>query len=118
MGDFEAELPLYLKSLSLAKFVTNPNNTRVDQYKNVPQAIEFLWIDFYERGYIELEDVTNIQKWLQVLRDIGYKFPSLNSKKSSRSYVESDFEMSNENMFVDDSIISTSYQLSKDFLME
>ena len=118
IGDFEAELPLYLKSLSLAKFVTNSNETRVDQYKNMPQAIESLWIDLYQRGYIELEDVTNIQKWLQVLCDIGYNFPSLNNTKSSNILIENKSRTSNENIFLNDSIIRTSYQLSQEFLME
>ena len=109
IGDFKAEIPLYLKSFQLAKFVTNSSETHIDQYNNLPQAIESLWIDFYMRGYIELEDVTNIQSWLQVLLDIGYKFPNLKGKKTG--FQETSSIQSNKNMFIEDSIIKTSYQL-------
>ena len=109
IGDLKAEIPLYLKSLQLAKFVTNSSETCIDQYHTLPQAIETLWIDFYMRGYIELEDVTNIQKWLQTLLDIGYKFPKLKGQKTGIQ--ETSSIQSNKNMFVDDSIIKTSSQL-------
>ena len=94
-------MPLYLKSLALANFVTNSSQTKFEQYKNLPQAIESQWINFYQRGYIELEDVINVQKWLQVLCDIGYIFPSLKGNQSSKNNLENDLTMSDDNLFVD-----------------
>ena len=79
--------------------------------------MESLWIDFYQRGYIELEDVINLQKWLQVLCDIGYIFPNLIGSENSKHPIENDLTISDNNLFVDDSVITTAYQQSKDFLM-
>lgn len=43
--------------------------------------MEELWINLYEYGYIEEEDVTSVQLWLQALHEVGYEFPKLNKKK-------------------------------------
>jgi hypothetical protein len=37
--------------------------------------MEQLWIDLYEYGYIEVEDVYAVQAWLGALIQIGYSFP-------------------------------------------
>jgi hypothetical protein len=113
-ADFEAELALYLKSHTLAKFITNSSETKLDEYKTVPQAMEALWIDLYQRGYIELEDVINLQKWLQTLCDIGYRFPSL--KHIQDSIIVLDIGTLPENTFLNVSRSSTSYHQSKEFL--
>ena len=118
MADFEAELPIYLKSLALAKFVTNSSQTKLKQFKNVPQAIESRWIDFYQRGYIEIDDVINLQKWLQTLCDIGYTFPIVTETKNSKSPLVSDLRVSEKNPFIEDLSITTSYEQSKNFLMD
>ena len=78
IADFEAELDLYMKSSELVKFITS--QVGLNEYKNVPQAMESLWISLYQRGYIELEDIINLQKWLQTLCDIGYKFPTFSNQ--------------------------------------
>lgn len=39
--------------------------------------IEQLWIDMYERDYVGLKDVLAIQKWLELLSQIGYQFPKV-----------------------------------------
>lgn len=42
---------------------------------DLPRAIESLWIDIYERGFIEIQDVFLVQKWIKALKSIGYIFP-------------------------------------------
>jgi hypothetical protein len=45
--------------------------------------MEDLWIDLYERGYIERNDVQVVQFWLAALEEIDYKFPSLQSSDNN-----------------------------------
>lgn len=45
--------------------------------RTLSERMEQLWIDLYERGYIEEEDVRNMQLWLQALENVGYEFPSV-----------------------------------------
>jgi hypothetical protein len=37
--------------------------------------MQALWIELYERGYIEQEDVKMVQRWLAALLESGYEFP-------------------------------------------
>ena len=37
--------------------------------------MEQLWIELYERGYIEMDDVYQVQFWLGSLLEGGYEFP-------------------------------------------
>ena len=37
--------------------------------------MEALWIDMYERGYVEEADVLMVQAWLAALEEVGYTFP-------------------------------------------
>lgn len=39
--------------------------------------MEALWIGLYEREYIEENDVTLVQRWLEALLDVGYHFPQI-----------------------------------------
>ena len=77
-ADFSAELPLYLQGRAITthiseKYLTNRHFEPID---NLPRAIEDLWVDLYERGFVEIEDVYLVQRWLKALIDIGYKFPN------------------------------------------
>ena len=38
------------------------------------KIVESLWIELYERGFIEADDVTNMQLWLIALSEVGHKF--------------------------------------------
>lgn len=76
-ADFEAELPLYLKSSALVK-LTSGWSQEVNKQLHLTAEIENLWTDLYERGYIELEDVFNMQNWLITLIQLGYEFPGEN----------------------------------------
>jgi len=75
LGDFKAELDLYLKAGKLVEFLSTWTPSRGIE-ASLPERMEELWIDLYERGYIELKDVEAIQLWSQALIGVGYKFPS------------------------------------------
>ena len=75
-ADFAAELPLYIKGHAFASHVTKKYLTNKDPIEDLPQSIEELWVDLYERGFIEIEDIFLVQHWLKTLHGIGYKFPN------------------------------------------
>ena len=76
-SDFTAELPLYLQSKAFTSHISRKylNNKHFKPIVDLPKSIEELWIDLYERGFVEIEDVYLVQRWLKALRDVGYKFP-------------------------------------------
>ena len=43
--------------------------------------MEQLWIDLYEYGYIEKDDVYSVQNWIGALIQVGYDFPKLKMRK-------------------------------------
>jgi len=45
--------------------------------RTLPGRMEQLYVDLYERSYVELEDVKAVQLWLQALADVGYEFPTV-----------------------------------------
>ena len=65
------------KSGALVDFLSNWDS----DHDYIPSRMEQLWIDLYEYGYIEEEDVTYVQLWLQALNEIKYEFPVLKQKK-------------------------------------
>jgi hypothetical protein len=72
-----AEFSLYAKTKSfishiLKKYTRNENHNFLD---DLPKSIEDLWIDLYEYGFVEIEDVHSIKLWLEALSAVGYKFP-------------------------------------------
>ncbi|CAJ1928236.1 unnamed protein product [Cylindrotheca closterium] len=73
LADFAAENDLYTKSGKLIDFLSSWDS----EHLHFPQRVEQLWIDLYERSYIELDDVVALQKWLEALITMGYKFPEL-----------------------------------------
>jgi len=80
LADLQAENDLYAKSEALLEFLSKwePNNDHEHSNEDdIPSRMEKLWIDLYERDYIQLEDVTMLQLWLSALAEIGYTFPKL-----------------------------------------
>ncbi|CAJ1939604.1 unnamed protein product [Cylindrotheca closterium] len=73
LGDFTAENDLYTKSGKLIDFLSSWDS----EHLHVPQRVEQLWIDLYERSYIELDGVLALQKWLEALITMGYRYPEL-----------------------------------------
>ena len=91
-ADFAAELPLYLQGRALTKHISdnysNNSHFKIDADDGgLPKAIEELWVDLYERGYVEIEDVYLVQRWLDALLNIGYKFPKSSSTPTLNSEV-------------------------------
>ncbi|KAJ1464662.1 hypothetical protein T484DRAFT_1649289, partial [Baffinella frigidus] len=68
LSDFDAEIPLYTQSSSFVKFLRGWKCLE----GTVPGCLEALYIDVYERGIIEVEDVNLLQAWLTDLLAIGY----------------------------------------------
>ena len=52
-------------------------NSTVGKGNSLIEMLEALWVDMYERGIVEEEDVLNIQDWISDLLKIGYRFPSV-----------------------------------------
>lgn len=82
-ADFNAEIPLYIKSSALIShllkdYVLNDNHTAV----SFVEILESLWVDMFERNYIEKGDVENMQQWIDLLLKLGYQFPSMHSLSS------------------------------------
>jgi len=73
LADFNAENDLYLKTSKLLEFL----NSWASDATNLPERIYELWVELYERNYIESKDVEAAREWLNSLIMMGYKFPSL-----------------------------------------
>jgi hypothetical protein len=78
IGDMNAEGDLYIKAERLSEFVSDWKTS----LPSVPARMEALWIDLYERGYMEIDDVKMVQLWPGALVQIGYHFrtPPSNSQ--------------------------------------
>ena len=74
LGDLESEKDLYLKSGKLVEFL---HQYKFSRSLSLEGRMEQLWIDLYERGYIEIIDVELVQRWLEALQQINYKFKSV-----------------------------------------
>ena len=73
IGDLESESPLYARAHVL---VAQLNELQLqNSIRNFPGRMEELWIWAYEHGYLEKEDVTLCQAWIQSLMVVGYTFP-------------------------------------------
>lgn len=77
LGDMDAELDLYFKAGKLIDFLSSWTS----KSSNIPERMEQLWIDLYERDYIDLNDVHVAQLWLKALIEIGYEFPKITRKR-------------------------------------
>lgn len=73
LADMEAEHDLYFKTGVLLEFLRDWESDIEDA--PLPAQMERLWVALYEHGYIELDDVLQIQRWLLALIQSGYKFP-------------------------------------------
>ena len=95
LADFQAEYPLYSKSTALVNYL---KSIQIFEVHNLPQSIEKLWIDLYERGYFEYEDVLHIQNWIQALLDVGYEFPKTTLETVNVPKFDYDFPSINSNL--------------------
>ena len=72
-NDFAAEQDLYLKTSALVDVISNIQKDC--NFTSVPNAVEKVFVDMFERGFIEIDDVINVQLWLEALIEVGYYFP-------------------------------------------
>jgi len=79
--DLAAETDLYQKTERLVEFLGRWES----EGKTLIECVQELWVALYEHQYIEIEDITLLQRWLQSLVDVGYKFPKLIKGQSSWS---------------------------------
>ena len=70
LGDMESEKDLYLKSNKLVEFL----HDKRFKSQTTQGRMEELFIDLYERGYIETSDIEMVQHWLEALEQVNYKF--------------------------------------------
>ena len=63
--------------------------------------MEQLWIDLYEYGYIEEDDVFAVQMWLEALRQVGYEFPKLKTRKYRNVAVMGQFNYATDDNIID-----------------
>lgn len=85
MADFNAEQHLFARTEALLEFLDQWNpalDHGVDD--NLQSRIEALWIELYERQYVEVADVEAIQNWLSALEQGAYVFPAV--KDHSRDF--------------------------------
>ena len=62
-----------------------PTEIALNSKHSLCACIEEIWIFLYERGYVELGDITLMQAWLTSLLYAGYKFPTIVSSHVSPS---------------------------------
>ena len=73
LGDLAAETDLYHKSEHFVEFLGRWEG----KGKTMIERIEELWVALHKHQYLENEDITLLQQWLQSLVDVGYRFPKL-----------------------------------------
>ena len=86
LADWQAEHALYAQTGQLVKYLQSwePRSRQQEQQHDsssvgggvtVPEAMYELYVDLYEHGILEREDVERIELWLNALHAVGYKFP-------------------------------------------
>jgi hypothetical protein len=96
LADTKAELDLHLKAGKLVEFLDAWTYSKQQQEgddddddvgNTIPSRMEQLWIDLYERGYIEQDDVQGVQLWLAALVESNYSFPTVGIRERNREVV-------------------------------
>lgn len=78
LSDFRAEEPLYSQAAALTTFLASwapppgPPGHAPEDF--VPSRMEALYVEMYERDFIEVEDIAAVQAWLTDLRTMGHGF--------------------------------------------
>ena len=86
LGDLDGEIPLYERSgVLVSHLLNNYVKNTTSKASTFIEILEELWIDLYEREYIEKEDIINMQLWIETLIKIGYQFPQIRSTSNSHS---------------------------------
>ena len=102
LGDFQAEIPLYERAGPLIDFLSKWDSSSI----TLPERVQDQWIDLYEHGYIEIQDISLVQAWLSSLIQVGYKFPPL-KRRHRNVVVMGQFNYADKPSIVDDVIFWT-----------
>ena len=72
-ADFSAERQLYTQTYSFVHYLNTWKQEQIStnscQKRSVEDLMEELYIQIYERGFIEINDVFHMQKWLEALAE-------------------------------------------------
>ncbi|XP_062599233.1 uncharacterized protein LOC134260708 [Saccostrea cucullata] len=87
-GDFKSEIPLYIQTSSFVSVLESwrKNITKVDDHKkrSLEDLMEDLYVTLYEWGFIEIDDVVNIQLWLKSINSVGYDLGLSNKRNTAK----------------------------------
>lgn len=73
LGDFQSEIPLYLKA---SRFIDFLSKRPFNEEESFLQNLVDLYVDLYERDYIDESDVLLVAKWVKLLDpSIQLRFP-------------------------------------------
>ena len=75
--DFASEIPLYLQSGELVKYLQKWACNKA----TLQECLLQLYVDLYEVGIVEASDVKYMLAWLQDLVGLGYNFPKLQASR-------------------------------------
>jgi hypothetical protein len=92
LADMQAELDLYFKATTLVEFLSGWSSIA----ETVPERMEELWIQLYERGYIEADDVKLVQLWLDALVESQYDFPRIVRRRFDNVILMGQFNYAND----------------------
>jgi hypothetical protein len=73
LADFDAEEPLYTRSLPLIKLLHDWSS----RLPTLPGRIENIWVMMFEYGFVGEADVLYVQLWLKALVAMSYVFPEV-----------------------------------------
>ncbi|XP_052788969.1 uncharacterized protein LOC128223697 isoform X2 [Mya arenaria] len=76
LADLESETPLYTRVEVFVSFLDHWRRDKIAKGEHKSRSLEDLYedlyIEIYERGFIEIDDVFAIQRWILALFDVGY----------------------------------------------
>lgn len=116
-ADFQSEIDLYTKTkafLTVLDSWVNQNNQRVLQSGITMQTlITDLYVNLYERQFIEFDDVENIQLWLHLLSKLCSRS---NKSKESFKYSQQpeDFDISSGAPIISGNVGQDTYKCKSD----
>lgn len=75
-ADFSAEKQLYMQTNAFVSYLDQWKREQISNKtmlnRSVEDIFEELYIQIYERGFVEIEDVYHVQRWLESLAELEY----------------------------------------------
>ncbi len=75
LADMESEQDLYFKSEA---FLSTLEGIKLSS-STIEGCLEEVYIELYNRGFIEEKDILLVQNWILALQSLGYVFPKINA---------------------------------------